>query len=276
METRHCVSQREFAGMNTAQLRENFLLTGLFDPGQVNLVYSHYDRIIAGGALPGAEQLPLAAAKELAAGEFLERREMGIINIGGPGTVAAGGTEYPMQKHDCLYLGRGTGGISFAADDPANPAAFYLNSCPAHKTYPNVLISKDKAVQAALGSNAECNKRVIYKYILPGNVESCQLVMGLTILAEGSVWNTMPAHTHERRMEVYLYFDVAPDQVVFHLMGPGDETRHIAVQDRQAVISPSWSIHSGVGTRNYTFIWGMCGENQAFDDMQGIGTGELR
>lgn len=276
MEIRYSVSKNEYRRMTTAELRENFLLEQLFEQGKINMTYSHYDRIIAGGAVPVSGALTLEAAGELASDYFLQRREMGVINIAGDGVIVADGVSYPMRKYDCLYLGRGTKEISFASDSAENPAVFYLNSTPAHKEYPTVHIPQDKAVQAAMGSSADCNERIIYKYILPGNVESCQLVMGLTILAEGSVWNTMPTHTHERRMEVYLYFDVPDSHAVIHLMGPGDETRHITVKDRQAVISPSWSIHSGVGTKNYTFIWGMCGENQAFDDMQGIRTEDLK
>ncbi|MDR1630214.1 MAG: 5-dehydro-4-deoxy-D-glucuronate isomerase [Oscillospiraceae bacterium] len=275
MDIRYSVSKNEYRRMTTAELRENFLLEQLFLQDKINMAYSHYDRIIAGGAVPVSGALELEAAGELACDYFLERREMGVINIAGDGVIVADGVSYPMQKYDCLYLGRGTKEISFASDSAENPAVFYLNSTPAHKEYPTVHIPKSKAVQAALGSSTDCNERIIYKYILPGNVESCQLVMGLTILAEGSVWNTMPTHTHERRMEVYLYFDVPESHAVIHLMGPGDETRHITVKNRQAVISPSWSIHSGVGTKNYTFIWGMCGENQAFDDMQGIRTEDL-
>ena len=275
MDIRYSVSKNEFKGMDTAALRENFLIDDLFEDDKIKLCYSHFDRIIAGGAVPVNKELVLEAAGELAAKYFLERREMGIINIAGDGFVVADGVSYPMKKYDCLYLGRGTKEIKFVSDSSENPAVFYINSTPAHKEYPTVHIPKEKAVNVALGSSADCNERIIYKYILPGNVVSCQLVMGLTVLAEGSVWNTMPTHTHERRMEVYLYFDVPENHTVFHMMGPGDETRHITVRDRQAVISPSWSIHSGVGTKNYSFIWGMCGENQDFDDMQGIPTDNL-
>ncbi|MDR2686800.1 MAG: 5-dehydro-4-deoxy-D-glucuronate isomerase [Oscillospiraceae bacterium] len=270
METRYAVSPAEYSRMNAAELRQNFLLGDLFEPGNINLAYAHYDRIVVGGALPGAAPLPLEAAEELAAKSFLERREMGVINIGGPGRVTAGGAAYAMGKYDCLYAGRGTQGVAFSSDDAQNPACFYLVSAPAHRNCPTAHIPREKAVRAALGSGEACNERVIYKYILPGAVESCQLVMGLTVLAPGSVWNTMPCHTHERRMEAYLYFDVRPGQCVFHLMGPADETRHIVVKDKQAVLSPPWSIHSGAGTANNSFIWGMLGENQDFDDMQGV------
>ena len=270
MKMYYAVSPAEYARMNTAELRENFLLENLFEPGKINLAYAHYDRIIVGGALPGENVLCLEAAAELAAKSFLERREMGVINIGGPGAVVVDDANYAMKKHDCVYIGRGSWDIGFASDDERDPACFYFVSAPAHRDCPVTHIPREEAVRAALGSGETCNERVIYKYILPGAVESCQLVMGLTILAPGSVWNTMPCHTHERRMEAYLYFDVQPGQCVFHLMGPAEETRHIVMKDRQAVLSPTWSIHSGAGTSNYSFIWGMLGENQDFDDMQGV------
>ena len=268
MKTYYAVSPAEYARMDTAALRRNFLLEGLFEQGKCNWAYAHYDRIIVGAAVPVEKASRLELAGALAASRTLERRELGVINIGGPGHITVDGTIYPMQKYDCLYVGRGAGEILFASDDQENPAAFYFNSAPAHKEYPTTHIPKEKAVQAALGSKETCNERIIYKYILPGHVESCQLVMGLTILAPGSVWNTQPCHTHERRMEAYLYFDVPEGQRVFHLMGPTEETRHIVLQNRQAVLSPPWSIHSGAGTANYSFIWGMLGENQDFDDMQ--------
>jgi len=270
MKTYYAVSPAEYARMDTAGLRANFLLENLFEPDKINMSYAHYDRIIVGGALPGSMSLMLEGADELAAASFLERREMGIINIGGTGVVAVDDTIYPMEKYDCLYIGRGEHEIIFASDDAGDPAHFYFNSVPAHKAYPTAHIPKDRAVKAELGSKETCNERIIYKYILPGNVESCQLVMGLTILAPGSVWNTMPCHTHERRMEAYLYFDVAGGQSVFHFMGPANETRHVVMKNRQAILSPPWSIHSGAGTQNYSFIWGMCGENQDFDDMQPV------
>ena len=266
MHTYYAVSPKEYARMNMAELRENFLLENLFAPGELNLVYAHYDRIIVGGACPVDAALPLDCASELAAKTFLERRELGVINIAQSGTITVDGVSYPMQKYDCLYIGRGAQEVSFAG----NGACFYLVSAPAHKVYPTVHIPKDKAQQVSLGSKETCNERVIYKYILPGVAESCQLVMGLTILAPGSIWNTMPCHTHERRMEAYLYFDVQPGQSVLHLMGPPSETRHLVMKDRQAVLSPPWSIHSGAGTQNYSFIWGMLGENQDFDDMQPV------
>ena len=278
MDTRYAISPVEYARMNMAQLRENFLLENLFEPGKVNLTYAHYDRIIVGGAIPIEEEcLPLAAASELAAQSFFERREMGVINIGGAGAVTVNNDYiYAMQKYDCLYIGRGAGDISFASDDLRDPACFYFVSAPAHRSYPTTHIPKENAQQVSLGAKETCNERIIYKYILPGVAESCQLVMGLTILAPGSIWNTMPCHTHERRMEVYFYFSVPQDNVVFHMMGEPTETRHIIMQNEQAVISPSWSIHSGCGTASYSFIWAMAGENKVFDDMDIIPTQDLR
>jgi 4-deoxy-L-threo-5-hexosulose-uronate ketol-isomerase len=276
MDIRYAVSKKEFMRMNTEEMRANFLIESLFITDTVSCTYSHIDRIIVGGALPVIQKLRLKAGEELAAEYFLERREMGVINIGGEGVVAADGIDYRMKKYDCLYLGRGIKDIVFSSDNPECPAYFYFCSTPAHKEYPAKFIPLEDAVHLELGSQKECNRRTINKYIIPSKVPTCQLTMGLTVLNEGSNWNTMPVHTHERRMEVYLYFDIPEKNVVFHMMGSPAETRHIVVQNRQAVISPSWSIHSGVGTRDYTFIWSMCGENQDFDDMQGVATQDLR
>ncbi|MCL2023651.1 MAG: 5-dehydro-4-deoxy-D-glucuronate isomerase [Oscillospiraceae bacterium] len=267
MTTRYSISPREYAAMNTAQLRENFLLEELFSPGMLQLVYTHYDRIIVGSAVPSAGEIALAE-KKLGAEFFLERRELGVINIGGNGKITVDGKEYTLENRGCLYIGRGARDIVFTSNDSKNPAQFYLNSAPAHRHYPTVHIPQNRAIRTALGTKDQCNERVIFKYILPGNAKSCQLVMGLTTLAAGSVWNTMPCHTHECRAEAYLYFDIAPEQRIFHLMGYENETRHLVIGDRQGVLSPPWSIHSGVGTQCYSFIWGMCGENQDFDDMQ--------
>lgn len=276
MDTRYAVSKKEYSRMNTEELRENFLVQNIFEADKINLTYSHVDRIIAGGATPVNKTLVLEAGEELGAKYFCERRELGIINIAGDGEIVADGTVYPMKKYDCLYLGRGTKEISLKSLDKNSPAHFYINSTPAHMEYPSKHIPLEKAIHLELGSQKDCNRRTINKYILPGNCASCQLTMGLTILEEGSNWNTMPTHTHERRMEVYLYFDIPEGNVVFHMMGNPQETRHIVMQNNEAVISPSWSIHSGVGTKNYTFIWGMCGENQEFDDMQGVKATDLR
>lgn len=275
MELRTAASPRDVKTYDTARLREEFLIPDLFRPDDIKLVYSHIDRIITGSATPVAKELVLTAGEELRAEYFLQRREMGVINIGGEGTVTVDGKAYTLRHKDGLYIGRGSKDISFASADSANPAKFYLNSCPAHKEYPTVYIRPEDCVRVELGSLEQSNHRTICKYILPGQVESCQLVMGMTKLEPGSVWNTMPCHTHDRRMEVYLYFDMPEDAFVMHYMGEPQETRHIIMRNEQAVISPSWSIHAGSGSQAYTFIWGMCGENQDFDDMDGVATKDL-
>ena len=274
MELRTASSPRDVKTYDTQRLREEFLIDDLFRADDIKLVYSHIDRIITGSAVPVKGTLALTAGEELRAQYFLERRELGVINIGGEGTVD--GTVYTLRHRDGLYVGRGSKDIVFASKDAANPAKFYLNSCPAHTAYPTVYIRPEDCVRQELGSLETANHRTICKYILPGQVQSCQLVMGMTKLEPGSVWNTMPCHTHDRRMEVYLYFDMPEDAFVMHFMGEGQETRHIIMRNEQAVISPSWSIHSGCGTQAYTFIWGMCGENQDFDDMDGIAMKDLK
>ena len=276
MELRTASSPRDVKTYDTARLREEFLIDDLFQPDQIKLVYSHIDRIITGSAVPATKALPLTGGAELRAEHFLDRREMGIINIGGEGTVTVDGTDYTLRYKDGLYIGMGAKEISFRSTSGQSPAKFYLNSAPAHKTYPTVYIRPEDCVKVELGSLEESNHRTICKYILPGQVESCQLVMGMTSLKPGSVWNTMPCHTHDRRMEVYLYFELPENAVVFHYMGEPTETRHIVMHNEQAVISPSWSIHSASGTQAYTFIWGMVGENQAFDDMDAVAMQDLR
>jgi len=256
-------------------LRDEFLIQNLFVPGEVNTVYSHIDRIIIGAAVP-TPSLLLKAGEEIRAKYFLERREMGIINIGGKGSVTVDETVYELEYKDGMYIGMGSKNITFASEDEKNPAYFYFNSAPAHMTYPTVLIKPENCINVELGTLEGSNHRVITKYILPGQVESCQLVMGMTKLKPGSVWNTMPCHTHDRRMEVYLYFDMPEDALVFHYMGEPDETRHLVMRNREMVISPSWSIHSGGGTQAYTFIWGMVGENQDFDDMDHCAMKDLK
>ncbi len=275
VELRTASSPLDVKNYDTKRLRSEFLIDDLFQPDQVKMVYSHIDRIITGSAVPVTKSLTLDAGDELRAQYFLERREMGIINIGGEGTVTVDGTEYNLRCRDGLYVGRGCREIVLTSKDADKPAHFYFNSCPAHTAYPTVYIRPEDCVHQELGSQVEANSRTIRKYILPGQVKSCQLVMGMTTLNPGSVWNTMPCHTHDRRMEVYLYFDMPEDAFVVHMMGEGKETRHIIMRNEQAVISPSWSIHSGVGTQAYTFIWGMCGENQDFDDMDGIAMKDL-
>lgn len=287
MEIRTAASPKDVRYYDTQRLREEFLIQGLFCKDEIKLVYSHIDRIITGAATPAEKKLELTAGKELRAAYFLERRELGIINIGGAGTVTVDGKAYHVEHKDGMYVGRGSKEITFASDDAENPAKFYLNSTPAHTAYPTVLIKREgkpeegvviikEENKVACGCLEEANDRVINKYILPGQVESCQLVMGMTALKPGSVWNTMPCHTHDRRMEVYLYFDMPEDAFVMHYMGEPTETRHIVMRNEEAVISPSWSIHSGCGSRAYTFIWGMCGENQEFTDMDGVDNKDLR
>lgn len=260
----------------TEELRSNYLEESIFEGDKLNLTYSHVDRIIFGGVMPVNSQIKLEATDELRADYFLQRREMGVINIGGKGTLVLDNEKYELEKYECVYIGMGTKEIVFTSEDKNNPAKFYLNSVPAHASYKTVKIDRENAEIATLGDSKNMNERTIYKLIHPNTCESCQLSMGVTILKEGSSWNTMPCHTHERRMEVYLYFDLDEEQRVFHLMGEPNETRHIVVSNEQAVISPSWSIHSGVGTSNYTFIWGMCGENQDFDDMDHIKIKDLK
>lgn len=260
----------------TEELREHYLVETLFEEDEILLTYSHQDRIIFGGIMPVKKSLELATCKELAADYFLQRRELGFINVGGEGKVILDGKEYVVLPKDGMYVGMGTKKVVFESKDPKNPAKFYINSCPAHKTYPTVHIEYTKANKRPLGDQEHMNKRVINQYVHPAVCESCQLAMGMTELEPGNSWNTMPCHTHERRMEVYFYFDIADDQRIFHLMGTKEETRHIVMASEQAVISPSWSIHSACATSNYTFIWGMCGENQEFDDMDHIATKDLK
>lgn len=276
MEVRYTPAPEAFCRMTTQEVREKFLIETLFSPDAITMVYCDVDRAIPGSAVPVKGPLTLGSAPQLRAEYFCQRREMGVLNIGQGGTVTVDGKTFAMAALDCLYIGRESKEIVFASDDPKTPARYYLLSYPAHAAYPTTHIKKEQASPVQLGSDAEANKRTIYKYIHPDGAKSCQLVMGFTQLAEGSVWNTMPPHTHDRRMEVYLYFNVADNARVFHLMGKPDETRHIVVADGQAIISPSWSLHSGVGTRAYAFCWGMGGENQAFDDMDHLKIGELK
>lgn len=275
MEIRYASNPNDFKKYDTERVRDEFLVQELFVPGEIKLVYSHVDRIIFGSACP-VEAITLEAGEEIRADYFLQRREMGVINIGAKGFVTVDGKMYELDKRDGLYIGMGSKDIIFESQDPKNPAKFYINSAPAHKTYPTVKIEISKAEPARMGSLEESNQRTLYKYIHPAGVQSCQLVMGMTILDPGSVWNTMPSHTHDRRMEVYLYFDMKDDSVVFHYMGEPSETRHIVVRNQECVISPSWSIHAGSGTQNYTFIWGMVGENQVFADQDPVAMKELR
>ena len=276
MNIRYANHPQDSKRYTTQELREHYLVEEIFQPNNIHLTYSHIDRIIFGGAMPVGEVLKLEAGKEMGVNYFLERREMGVINVGGQGSVILDGVEYELKAQDGLYIGMGTEAIEFKSKDEQNPAKFYINSVPAHKSYPTVKIDINEANPVKLGDNSTLNKRTIYQYVHPNVCESCQLLMGMTILEEGNAWNTMPCHTHERRMEVYFYFDMEEDTRVFHFMGEPEETRHLVVKNEEAIISPSWSIHSGVGTSNYTFIWGMCGENQTFDDMDAVEMSRLR
>jgi len=276
LEKRYAEHPRDARRYNTEKMRERFLFDKVFVKDEISLCYTHSDRVVFGGAFPVDGKLALEGGKDFGSDVFLDRRELGIICIANSGTVTAGGKDYEMKKGDGLYIGKGTPQVAFASKDKADPAKFYMASSPAHTTYPTVHIPIEKANPRKLGEAATCNVRTIYQYVHPAVLQSCQLCMGMTILEEGSIWNTMPVHTHERRMEVYFYFDIKPGQVVFHLHGQPDETRHIVMKNEQSVISPSWSIHSGAGTSNYTFIWAMAGENQTFDDMDTVPAAELK
>jgi 4-deoxy-L-threo-5-hexosulose-uronate ketol-isomerase len=276
MEVRYAADPVRFPRMTTKEVRDNFLIHSLFKVGEIEMVYSDTDRVIIGSAVPFDNPIILSPMDELRASYFTERRELGALNIGGPGTIEVNEKNYKMKGLDCLYIGKGNEKIAFTSDKSDNPAAFYLLSYPAHTEYPTKLSRMKDAEPLNLGSDENSNKRTIYKHVHPDGIKSCQLVMGVTIIAEGNVWNTMPPHTHERRMEVYLYFDIKEPNRVFHFCGQPHETRHIVVSNRQAVISPSWSIHSGVGTSSYSFCWGMGGENQSFDDMDNLKIGDLK
>ena len=280
MEVRPGANPNDVKNYDTGRLRHDFLIQDVFVPGEIKTIYSQIDRIIVGSATPTDTALKLTAGDELRAAYFLERREMGVINIGGKGSITLDGVKYDFDYKDGIYIGMGTKDILFESVDAKNPAKFYFNSAPAHKTYPTVFINPEKDIlpenKKELGCLENANHRTIRKYILPGQVESCQLEMGMTALEPGSVWNTMPCHTHDRRMEVYLYFEVPENDVIFHYMGEPTETRHIVMRNEEAVISPSWSIHSASATHAYTFIWGMVGENQDFDDMDDVAMKDLR
>lgn len=271
MDIRYSGNPGDVKGYDTASLRGEFLIDSLFKRGEASFVYSHVDRMIAGSACPDGGKLALTAGRELGVDFFLQRREMVVLNIGEKGVAEADGKRWELNREDALYIGMGTENIAFVGDG----AKFYLLSCPAHASYPTTLVTLDKAVKVRVGSKKDSNLRVINKYLDPSVVKTCQLAMGLTRLDEGCVWNTMPSHTHERRMEVYMYMEMPDDAFVVHMMGEPRETRHIIIRNEQAVISPSWSIHSGVGSTNYTFVWGMCGENQTYDDMDHIPNQDL-
>ena len=280
MDIRYSAHPGDVARYTTEELRKEFLITGLYKPDEVVCVYSHVDRMVTFGCMPVHEVVPIDKGLDVW-GNFgtrfvLERREIGIFNLGGSGVIVADGVRYELGYKDCLYITMGTREVTFASDDAQNPARFYMVSAPAHCAYETKRITIAEAAKRPLGALETCNKRTINQFIHPSVLKTCQLTMGMTALEPGSNWNTMPSHTHERRMEVYTYFEIPENQVVFHMMGKPDETRHLVMQNFDAVISPSWSIHSGVGTSNYTFIWAMGGENQEFDDMDVIATPDLK
>ncbi|GIP48286.1 4-deoxy-L-threo-5-hexosulose-uronate ketol-isomerase [Paenibacillus sp. J53TS2] len=277
MERRYASHPNEVKQFDTDRLRKEFHIPTLFTPDHLELVLTHEDRLIIGGAAPVKQEVKLETdLKELGVAYFLERRELGAINVGGPGSILVDGTEYELNNKDCLYVGKGSREVIFRSKDATKPAKFYLNSAPAHLEFPTAKTTLAEAESGALGSIKNSNDRTIHRFIHENGLQSSQLVMGMTQLKTGNMWNTMPAHVHPRRMEAYMYFDLADDAVVFHLMGEPSETRHIVMRNEQAVISPSWSIHSGVGTSNYTFIWGMAGDNKAYADMDAVPMKDLK
>lgn len=278
MDVRQSIHSEHARQLDTAALRREFLIEKIFEADRYTLTYSHIDRIIIGGVMPVADGVTFGneMGKQLGVSYFLERRELGVINIGGPGTIEVDGKLWEIGTEEALYVGKGAQTLSFRSSDASRPAKFYFNSAPAHSRFPDKKVGKEDAVRTTLGDAATSNRRTINKYLVPDVLPTCQLTMGLTRLDEGNLWNTMPCHTHERRMEVYFYFDMNPHSAVFHMMGQPQETRHLLVHNEQAVISPSWSIHAGVGTERYTFIWGMVGENQVFDDMDHVNIRDLR
>ncbi|WMT85937.1 5-dehydro-4-deoxy-D-glucuronate isomerase [Pelagibacterium sp. 26DY04] len=269
---RHAIAPDHAAAMDTTELRENFLVDDLFASGSISLTYTHYDRMIVGGAVPASGPLPLDPIKPTGTENFLDRRELIAVNIGAPGTVSVDGKDHALGTRDMIYVGMGAKSVSFASAG-SEPAKFYLLSAPAHATYPTTLIKIDDAKRLDLGASETCNERSIFQFSQA--IQTCQLVVGMTTLAPGSIWNTMPAHVHSRRMEAYLYFDLASDQRVMHFMGEPTETRHLVVANEQAVLSPPWSIHSGVGTGSYTFIWAMAGDNVDYTDVEPVQPGDL-
>ncbi|MBQ9431864.1 MAG: 5-dehydro-4-deoxy-D-glucuronate isomerase [Kiritimatiellae bacterium] len=275
MRTIEAADRHAYRRMTTGELRENFVVEGLFVPGSIQLVYTNVDRAVVGGIVPTGTALELTGGAEMACGFFCERREAGIINLGAAGVITVDGTDYPVGNREALYIGRGSEKVSFRSDDPAAPAQFYLVSYPAHTAYPTTKMALSQANNRELGSLAESNRRTIHQFIRPGFTASCQLVMGFTELQEGSVWNSFPPHTHNRRTEVYCYFDLPKNGMVMHLLGEPDETRHVMLREKQVVLSPPWSIHCGAGTGAYAFVWAMGGENQEFDDMDNCDMGKF-
>ncbi|WP_341358311.1 5-dehydro-4-deoxy-D-glucuronate isomerase [Georgenia sp. M64] len=279
MEQRYATSPEQIPGMGTAELRERYLVPALFADDEARAVYTHHDRVVLAGVRPVSTTVELPTFPEIRSEYFFEHREAGIVNVGGPGTVAVDGTSYELAHGSCLYVGRGAREVLLSSTDAGGeqgPARFYLVSAPAHTAYPTTLVKAGEGTVRELGDPLTSNRRTLNQYIHENGVRSCQVVMGVTTLHPGSMWNTMPAHTHDRRMEAYLYFDLPADARVVHLMGRPDETRHLLIGNEEAVISPSWSVHSGVGTAAYSFVWAMAGENQSFDDMDGFPISEMR
>ncbi|WP_172123017.1 MULTISPECIES: 5-dehydro-4-deoxy-D-glucuronate isomerase [unclassified Devosia] len=274
-EIRFAIDPVSAATMNTEELREHFLIESLFTPGGVNWTYTHYDRMAVGGAMPAGSPLTLESIAPTGTAAFLDRRELIAVNVGGPGSIEVDGTRHELAPRDMLYIGMGSQAVSFASAGESEPAKFYLLSAPAHAGYPTKLIRQSDAKRLDLGSQETANERSIFQFVNADSVQTCQLVVGLTSFAPGSVWNTMPAHVHDRRMEAYLYFDLKPDALVVHLMGEPEETRHLIVRNEQAVISPPWSIHAGAGTGSYTFIWAMAGDNVDYTDVEKVGMDQL-
>lgn len=270
MDIRYSVGPDELKTLSTDELRKKYLIEEIFVDNGLTVTYCNDDRIMVLGAKPLDEKVEINISDEIGSDFFLQNREMAVINIGGEGTIILDGVEHEMVQYDGMYIGKGTKEIAFTSKDKENPAKFYMNSASAHKEYPTVKVAFKDANPTKMGSDKEMNKRTIYKYVDPSVCESCQLLMGMTVLEEGSGWNTMPVHLHPRRMEVYFYFNMDENTRVFHLVGKPDETRHIVMSNEQATISPNWSIHSGTGTSNYTFIWGMCGENKNYGDLQPV------
>lgn len=276
LHVRHASHPDAVRRFSTEELRSHFLVESLFRPGSVALTYTHVDRFVVGGAMPTADALPLQSLKPIGTAGFMDRRELGAINLGGPGRIVVDGVVHALDARDALYVARGAADVRFESADERAPAKFYLLSAPAHATHATRRIPLADAKHISLGARETANRRTIHQVIHPDICASCQLVMGFTELEEGSVWNTMPTHVHERRCEIYCYFDMAPETRVFHFMGEPSQTRHLLVANEQAVLSPSWSIHSGAGTRNYAFVWAMAGDNQDFDDMDMLALGDLR
>lgn len=276
ISVRQAISPSQARSFDTAALRENFLVGNLFSAGEIRMTYSHLDRMVIGGATPDGNALELKTSKPIGSAPFLKRRELGIFNIGGPGAVCVDGKPYDLDWTDCLYVSSGAAEVVFSSHDGARPARFYFVSTPAHRACETRVIRKADAMTNELGSQSDANRRVLRQYIHPDRCDSCQLLMGVTTLDDGSIWNTMPCHTHDRRSEAYLYFDLAPEARVFHFMGEPEETRHLVLANEQAVLSPGWSIHCGAGTGRYGFIWAMAGDNQDFTDMDMVAMDTLR